>query len=146
MSDGINHAQGRREYGPDEYPIDIDPSTSNPRVAANPLHPPAPMHERLARFEIACEKLWPAVRHFGLCGCHPQYLDAIVEIGELLGKSQTNSPQAIDIPAVVNAAKAEAREEIASIMESAPQMREQIGRNCAANLAEKIRKLQLSPE
>lgn len=144
MSDGINHAQGKRTYGPDGYPINYDPATGHPIASQSALHPPAPIAERLARFEIACEALWPSIRYFGLCGAGADKIALILEIGDLLGKTTASTP--IDTAAIVRAAKHEAQQEIAAIIESAPQFREGIGRNLAKDQAEKIRKLQLSSE
>lgn len=137
MSDGINHARGPLTYGPDGYPID-----------RSALHPPAPIAERLARLEIACERIWPAIRFFGLCGASPEYCAAMQEIGELIGKINTTpagpgaAPPA-DLPALLNAAKREAQLEIAAIFAEHSDFREQCGRNIAMAQAEKIRKLQL---
>lgn len=99
-------------------------------------------HSRLARFEAACESLWPAIRHFGLCGADPVFIAAMAEIGELLGKSQGS----VDSAGLILSAKREAREQIADIVAEDPAFKAKIGRGLAAEFAGLIRNLQISPE
>ena len=97
---------------------------------------------RLARFEKACEAIWPAIRPFGLCGADPVFIAAMAEIGELLGKSQPS----VDSAGIILSAKLEAREQIADIVGEDPAFKGKIGRGLAAEFAGLIRNLQLSPE
>ncbi len=106
---------------------------------------PATTTERLLRFESACEAIWPAIRAFGLCGGHPQYLAAVIEIGDLLGKHNPAGP-AIDTAALILDAKRDARDEIASFFDSSPDARAKLGRQFAHEAAELCKKLQVSTD
>lgn len=99
-------------------------------------------YSRLARFEKACEAIWPAIRPFGLCGADPVFIAAMAEIGELLGKSQPS----VDSAGIILSAKLEAREQIADIVADDPAFKGKVGRGLAAEFAGLIRNLQLSPE
>lgn len=104
--------------------------------------PPAPgsTDERLQRFTTACEALWPAIRAFGLCGSHPRYLDAVLEIGDLLGKN----PPPVDPAAIIAEAQRDAIEQVAAFVASAPEVRGKVGRGLAAEFSELIKKLRVS--
>lgn len=106
--------------------------------------PETPVTDRLLRFESACEQIWPAICFFGLCGANPQYIVAMTEIGDLIGKFPQNNP--VDAPALILASKCEAREQIADIVASHPDFKAKIGRGLAAEFAALIRKLQISDE
>lgn len=108
----------------------------------------APLHDRLARLEKACEQIWPAIRFFGLCGADPRYVAAMIEIGELIGEIRPTpaGTPATDPRDLIAAAKIEAQQQIAQIIADSPEFREGIGRNLQIAFAEKIRKLQFSSE
>lgn len=40
------------------------------------------------KYESLCRQLWPHVRFFGVCGAHPEAVQAVVGIGELIGETQ----------------------------------------------------------
>ena len=93
---------------------------------------------RLADFERVCERLWPAVRFFGLCGASPEYVAAVAELGELLGKDGGSSQA---IAAASAAAKRETIVAIAEWAKTAPEIRGIAGRSGQERFAEAIKGL-----
>jgi hypothetical protein len=44
--------------------------------------------QRLRDLESVCQRLWPFVRHFGLCGADPRAVEAVADMARLLGHGE----------------------------------------------------------
>lgn len=95
--------------------------------------------EKLLAFDRVCRVLWPAVRHFGLLGAHPEYVEAVVELAGLLGIGA--APQR-NIASIEAAARADAVAAVAEWINDSDEIREKFGskfRGEVAKLVSKIR-------
>ncbi len=94
--------------------------------------------ERLKAFEEACEELWPAIRFFGVCGAHPQYMVAAEKVGLLLGKMTTSVPLESLVANVTAETNRRTIEAIASFLGSSPQVRALTGVGLQKKLQELV--------
>lgn len=97
--------------------------------------------EKLLRFDRVCRVLWPAVRFFGLCGADQQYVEAVVELSDLLGIGSASSPQAAE--SIRAAASDDAVHAVADWVRSNADFRKQIGGRLCGEIANEIAKLKI---
>lgn len=85
--------------------------------ADRPLTPhEAELAARLADFESVGRRLWPFVRYFGLMGGDASAIEAVADLGRLLGFAG----QPADIDTITRRAKVQAFEELACWLEHSP--------------------------
>lgn len=94
--------------------------------------------EKLGRLTEICERLWPAVRFFGLCGADPVYVAAVAELGEFLGKGGATAASATEI---ARKSRQEVVGQLAGWARNSPEMRDAVGSKGAGRVADVLDKL-----
>lgn len=100
--------------------------------------------ERLDRLTAICERLWPAIRFWGLCGAAPEFIEAMADLGEFLGKgSISEKSAAVNVAELTRKAKQGVPKEIAEWLRSGSEETRAIGgQKMAERFAEAIEKVE----
>ena len=91
---------------------------------------------RLDELEAVCRRLWPYVRYFAMSGACIDAIDAVVELGRLLGETP-DSPENLEAQAVE--VRDETLKRVAEWLENDLSIRGRIGSKAAAEIASKLR-------
>jgi hypothetical protein len=94
------------------------------------------IESRLAEFEAVGNRLWPFVRYFAMAGACTDAVDAVVELGRLLGKDADGEAEADRAEEVRDMTI----DHVANWLESSPFVRARIGGRIAGELAGELRK------
>jgi hypothetical protein len=100
----------------DDTELDVDPT---------PL-PLDCLAERHAKLLEANKRIWPAIRFFGLTGASSQFVEAAMEIGELIG--EIDRQQNVDTDAILARGRAEGVAAAIEQLKNSDEVRGAVGR------------------
>lgn len=128
--------------------IDSEGMDAEPKIIPATQEEVAAEFDRLKAVEDAANKLWPAVRFFGLCGAAPEYISAMVELGRALGKISDGSAgggamSAEAIAKIRAQAVRDAVGDIANYIRSGDAARNAVGRRAAEAVADVVADMKL---
>ena len=94
----------------------------------------------VAKLETAVRQLWPAIRFFGVCGAAPQYVEAAISIGKLIGEIKegelTNTSELVQQSA--STARHQTIDGVLQFIAESPNVRGLTGRSGQEKLKEAI--------
>jgi hypothetical protein len=99
---------------------------------------PASVQFKYEQLRTVCLRLWPAVRFFGLCGAAPQYLDAAIAMGRLIGTIPAGDAALCDPETVRQVGKREGLALALAHLKEADSVRKRTGRSGQAELVQDL--------